>query len=110
MKITQADAPTIRIIDCHPTQTNWCPHLCHPTIFMSDALPGTTIPIYPGLGQAPSMLACIPSGLATERVTGLQNLYYLSPKAFLPEEVEEKVKQMEEKMELANTDSPGTQS
>ena len=45
---------------CHPIQTNWCPHLCHPTIFMLDALPGTTLPIYPGLGQAPNMLACIP--------------------------------------------------
>jgi len=28
-----------------------------PTIFMPDALPATTLPIYPGLGQAPSMLA-----------------------------------------------------
>ena len=29
LKITQSDAPTIRM-DCHPTQTNWCPHLYHP--------------------------------------------------------------------------------
>ena len=28
MKITQADAPTIQM-DCHPIQTNWCPHLGH---------------------------------------------------------------------------------
>ena len=28
MKITQADTPTIRM-DCHPIQTNWCPHLYH---------------------------------------------------------------------------------
>jgi len=34
-----------------------------PTIFMPDALPGTTLPIYPGLRQAPNILACIPSGL-----------------------------------------------
>jgi len=61
MKITQADAPTI-LMDCHPILTNWCPKLCHPTIFMLDALPGTTIPIYPGLGQAPNMLASIPTG------------------------------------------------
>jgi len=27
--ITQADAPTIWM-DCHPIQTNWCPHLCLP--------------------------------------------------------------------------------
>jgi len=32
MKITQADAPTVRM-DCHPIQTNWCPHLCHPHPF-----------------------------------------------------------------------------
>jgi len=62
MKITQADAPTIWM-DCHPIQTNWYPHLCHPTIFTQDALPYTTLPIYPGLGQAPNMLTCIPGGL-----------------------------------------------
>jgi len=28
MKITQADASTIRM-DCHPIQTNWCLHLCN---------------------------------------------------------------------------------
>jgi len=33
------------------------------TIFTQDALPYTTLLIYPGLGQAPNMLACIPSGL-----------------------------------------------
>jgi len=43
-----------------PIQTNWCPHLCHPHHFMLDALPGTALPIYPDLGQAPNMLACIP--------------------------------------------------
>ena len=32
MKITQADAPTIKM-DCHLIQTNWCPHLCHPHHF-----------------------------------------------------------------------------
>jgi len=31
---------------------------------MPDALPGTTLSIYPGLEQAPNMLACIPGGLA----------------------------------------------
>jgi len=30
---------------------------------MQDALPYTTLPIYPGLVQAPNMLACIPGGL-----------------------------------------------
>jgi len=28
-----------------------------PTMFMLDALPGSTLPIYPGLGQALNMLA-----------------------------------------------------
>jgi len=65
MKITQADTPTIRM-DCHPILTNWCPHLCHPTIVTPDTLPGATLPIYPGLGQAPNMLACIPGGLVVE--------------------------------------------
>jgi len=57
-----ADARTIRL-DCHPILTNWCPTSAIPTIFMPDTLPGTTLPIYPGLGQAPNMLACIPGGL-----------------------------------------------
>jgi len=57
MKITQADAPTIWI------HTNWCPHLCHPHHFMQDAFPYTTLPVYPGWGQVPNMLACIPGGL-----------------------------------------------
>ena len=30
---------------------------------MPDTLPSTTLPIYPGLGQAPNMLACIPLDL-----------------------------------------------
>jgi len=50
MKIIQADTPTIQMD-------------CHPTIFLPDALPGKTLPIYAGLGQAPNMLACIPGGL-----------------------------------------------
>jgi len=33
------------------------------TIFMLDAIPGTTLPIYLGLGQTPNMLACIPGDL-----------------------------------------------
>jgi len=67
MKITQADAATIRM-DWHPIQTNWCsygPTSTIPIIFTLDALPDTTLPIYPDLGQAPNMLACIPSGLVS---------------------------------------------
>jgi len=31
--------------------------------FTLDALPAATLPLYPGLGQAPNTLACIPSGV-----------------------------------------------
>jgi len=62
MKITRTDAPAIQM-DCHPIQTNLCPISAIATIFTPYALPGTTLPIYPGLGQAPYMLAYIPSGL-----------------------------------------------
>jgi len=34
----------------------------HRPIFTPDALAAATLPIYPGLGQAPNMLDCIPSG------------------------------------------------
>jgi len=30
---------------------------------MLDAIPAATLPLCPGLGQAPNMLACIPSGV-----------------------------------------------
>jgi len=39
-------------------------HLPHPPIFTPHALPAATLPIYAGLGQAPHMLACTPSGLS----------------------------------------------
>jgi len=32
---------------------------------MLDAFPATTLPLYPGLGQAPNMLDCIPSGMVS---------------------------------------------
>ena len=32
-------------------------------IFMPDALPASTLPLYPGLGQAPNILACILNGV-----------------------------------------------
>ena len=58
MKITQANAPTIQM-DCHPIQTNWRPHHCHLHHFTQDALSYITLLIYPALGHAPNMLACI---------------------------------------------------
>ena len=47
----------------HPNRTNQWPTSIIPPIIMPDALPTATLPIYPGLGQAPNMLDCIPSGL-----------------------------------------------
>ena len=55
-RITEADTLTIRlgatpfglISDPPPTSP----------IFMPDALPATTLPLYPGLGQSPNMLVC----------------------------------------------------
>ena len=74
MKITQANTPTIWM-DCHPIETNWCPISAIPTIFTTDALPGTTLSIYPGLGQAPNMLACIRSGLVKHMTFNCQTLH-----------------------------------
>jgi len=65
-KITQADTLTIwlgatrsGLVSDSPPST--------PPIFTPDALPAATLPIYPGLGQAPNMLACIDSGLVTAK-------------------------------------------
>jgi len=41
-------------------QSRWTAISAIPTIFMTDAQLGKTLPIYPGMGQAPNMLACIP--------------------------------------------------
>jgi len=59
-KITEADTPTIRL-GATPNQS--VTHLHHSSIFTLDALPATTVPLYPGLAQAPNMLACIPNGV-----------------------------------------------
>jgi len=57
-----------------PQQSGWtatpfrligAPTSAIPTIFTQDALPYTTLPIYPGLGQASNMLDCIPGGLVS---------------------------------------------
>jgi len=67
MKITQAETPIIWM-ECHPPRLIGGPISAIPTIFMLDALPGTTLPIYPGLGQAPNMLACTLGGLVEEKI------------------------------------------
>jgi len=60
-KITEADTPTIRL-GLQSIRTNQRPaSVIRP--FYADVLPAATLPIYPVLGQAPNMLACIPSGL-----------------------------------------------
>jgi len=46
-------------------RTNQRPTSIVPHFFTPDALPAATLPLYPGLGQAPNMLACIPSGVVT---------------------------------------------
>jgi len=48
-----------------PSRLIGAPTSTIPTIFTQDALPYTTLPIYPGLGQASNMLACILGGLVT---------------------------------------------
>jgi len=40
-----------------------------PLVFTLDALPAASLSLYPGLGQAPSMLVCIPSGMVNEMHT-----------------------------------------
>jgi len=62
VKITHADAPTTRM-EAIPSKLIGDSTSAIPIIFMLDALPGTTLPIYPGLGQAPNMLPSITSGL-----------------------------------------------
>jgi len=47
----------------HPIWTISAPTSVIPIIFTSGALLVATLPIYRGLGQAPSMVDCTPSGL-----------------------------------------------
>jgi len=56
------DASTIWM-DTTPSKLIGAPTSAIPTIFTPDALPGRTLPIYPGLREAPSMLVCILGGL-----------------------------------------------
>jgi len=47
---------------CHPVRTIDAPSPSSHS-FMPDPLSVSTLQIYPGLGQAPDMLNCIPGGL-----------------------------------------------
>jgi len=67
-KITEADTPIIRL-GATPSGIISDPLPSFP-IFTPDALPAATLPLYSGLGQAPTMLACIPSGVVHNQWRG----------------------------------------
>ena len=66
-KITEADTLTIRLDTTLSGLING-PSPSSP-IFMPVALPAATLPLYPGLGQAPNMLASILSGMVWVDIT-----------------------------------------
>jgi len=73
-KITEAD--TDHAVGATASGLNSCPFPSSP-IFTLDALPATTLPLYGGLGQAPNMLACIPSGIVfAHRQLSIFRFYY----------------------------------
>jgi len=47
----------------HSIQTNQQPTSIMPPKSTPDALRAATVPLYPGLGQAPNILACLASGV-----------------------------------------------
>jgi len=51
----------------HSIQTNPTTHFRNTSIFSSDAVPAIALPLYRGLGQAPNMVACVPSGVVDQR-------------------------------------------
>jgi len=59
-KITQADTLTIQL-GATPSGLISDPTPSSPVIFMPDALPAATLSIYPALGQASNMQACVPN-------------------------------------------------
>jgi len=62
-KIKVAETPTIWLGNTPSGLISDPPPSSPPPIFMPDALPAATLPLYLGLGEAPNMLACIASGL-----------------------------------------------
>jgi len=73
-KITEASALTIQL-DATPSGRPMPPPP-HPPSFTPDALPAATLPIYPGLGQAPYMLYYIPGELHAVLIKFLFNDTY----------------------------------
>jgi len=72
MLISEADTLTIRL-GTTPSGLISDPTPLSPHFFTPDALPATTLPIYPGLGQAPNLLACIPSGVVHMSILTREN-------------------------------------
>ena len=70
------DRHTKNLTGCHPSRLIGDPTPIIPTIFTPDAIPVETLPIHPGLGQAPTMLACILSGLFTKWLDNMYSYYY----------------------------------
>ena len=64
-EITEADTPTIRL-GATPSGLVSSPPP-PPPILTPDALRVANLPLYPGLGQAPNMLACKPGGVVEEQ-------------------------------------------
>jgi len=65
-KITEADTPTIRLGATPPGLISDPPPSS--IFFTPDALPEATLSLYPRLGQATIMLACIPHGVVKARM------------------------------------------
>jgi len=75
MKITQADTPTVQM-DCHPIQTKWCPHLCHPHHFYTGCPSWYNPPNLSWLGTGTKCAALHTWWLGT--------FLYISPKPLKP--------------------------
>jgi len=73
-KIAEADTSTIQL-NATPSGLISGPSPSSP-IFTLDALPATTLPIYPSLGQAPNMLACILSDFRALWYIRIQVMWY----------------------------------
>jgi len=66
-KISEADTSTIQLSATPSGLISDTPP--SPPIFTLDVLPAAILASYPGLVQAPTMLACIPSGLVLQHTT-----------------------------------------
>jgi len=78
-RITEADTPTI-LLGATPSRLISDPSPTSP-LFMPDAFPVATLPLYPGLRQAPNVLSCIlsvvliPSGVFLFLLDHTQQFY-----------------------------------